>query len=37
MSNGTDLMTYYSNNILGLMKSIGAKSMVWQDVWDFLF
>ncbi len=34
MSNETDLMSYYSNNILGLMKSIGAKSMVWQDVWD---
>jgi hypothetical protein len=34
MSNGTDLMTYYSSKILELMKSIGGKSMVWQDVWD---
>jgi hexosaminidase len=34
MFNGTDLMTYYSSQILQLMKTIGAKSMVWQDVWD---
>ncbi|CAF0932431.1 unnamed protein product [Rotaria sordida] len=34
MSNGTDLMTYYSKEILKLMKSIGGKSMVWQDIWD---
>ena len=27
-------MTYYSKRILDLMKSIGAKPMVWQDVWD---
>ncbi|CAF1332502.1 unnamed protein product [Adineta steineri] len=34
MTNGTDLMTHYSNKILGIAKSIGAKSMVWQDPWD---
>ncbi|CAF3044132.1 unnamed protein product [Rotaria socialis] len=34
MSNGTDLMSYYSSRILKLMQSIGGKSMVWQDVWD---
>ncbi|UJR26453.1 hypothetical protein I4U23_007783 [Adineta vaga] len=34
MTNGTDLMTYYSSKVLEINKSIGAKSMVWQDVWD---
>lgn len=34
MLNGTDLMTYYSSKILHIMKLIGGKSMVWQDVWD---
>ena len=34
MVNGTDLMTYYSKKILDIVKSIGGKSMVWQDVWD---
>jgi hexosaminidase len=28
------LMTYYSSKILDLVKLIGAKPMVWQDVWD---
>jgi hexosaminidase len=27
-------MTYYSSKVLDLMKTIGGKSMVWQDVWD---
>ncbi|CAF1661930.1 unnamed protein product, partial [Adineta ricciae] len=34
MFNSTDLMTYYSSKILEINRSIGAKSMVWQDVWD---
>ena len=34
MSNATDLMTFYSNTVLRILKSIGGKSMVWQDVWD---
>jgi len=34
MTNATDLMSYYSSKILDLMKTIGGKSMVWQDVWD---
>lgn len=34
MTDGTDLMTYYSSKVLDLVKSMGAKSMVWQDVWD---
>jgi light-regulated signal transduction histidine kinase (bacteriophytochrome) len=34
MSNGTDLMTYYSRKILNIIKEINAKPMVWQDVWD---
>ena len=34
MTNSTDLMTYYSRRILEIMKTLGAKSMVWQDVWD---
>ncbi|CAF4188214.1 unnamed protein product, partial [Rotaria sp. Silwood2] len=34
MFNETDLMAYYSRQILKLMKSMGGKSMVWQDVWD---
>lgn len=34
MTNSTDLMTYYSRKILSIMETLGAKSMVWQDVWD---
>ena len=34
MTNSTDLMTYYSKKILDIVKTIGAKPMVWQDVWD---
>lgn len=32
--NSTDLMTYYSSKILDIVRDIGAKPMVWQDVWD---
>ena len=34
MFNSTDLMSYYSIKIIDLVKTIGEKSMVWQDVWD---
>ncbi|CAF3608792.1 unnamed protein product [Rotaria sp. Silwood1] len=34
MSKCTDLMTYYSSAILEIVQNIGAKPMVWQDVWD---
>ena len=34
MHTSTDLMTYYSRRILDYMRSMGARSMVWQDVWD---
>lgn len=27
-------MTYYSTQLLEIVKAIGGKSMVWQDVWD---
>ncbi len=34
MTNGTDLMTYYSSKVLKLMERIEGKTMVWQDIWD---
>lgn len=34
MHNSTDLMTHYSSQVINIVKSIGGKAMVWQDVWD---
>ncbi|CAF0972057.1 unnamed protein product [Rotaria sordida] len=34
MSKYTDLMRYYTSKILDIAQNIGAKSMVWQDVWN---
>ena len=34
MYNATDLMTYYSEKVLAIARSVGKRPMVWQDVWD---